>query len=56
MKMDLLYSIGREYDWVLQTCAQMPRAERSGARGPREWSERGGPGEARRSRDIPPEK
>jgi hypothetical protein len=54
--MDLLYSIGREYDWVLQTCAQMPRAERSGARGPREWTERGGPGEARRSRDIPPEK
>jgi hypothetical protein len=36
MKMDLLDSIGREYDWVLQTIAH--------------------PGEARRSRDIPPEK
>ena len=33
LKMDLLESIGREYDWVLQTCAAMPGAERSGATG-----------------------
>jgi hypothetical protein len=56
LKMDSLESIAREYEWVLRTCAALPRAERSGAKGPREWSERGGPGEARRSRDIPPEK
>ena len=38
LKMDLLESIGREYEWVLQTSASVS-----------------GPGEARRSRDIPPE-
>jgi len=38
LKMDLLESIGREYDWVLQTCASFD------------------PGEARRSRAIPPDK
>ena len=31
LKMDLLESIAREYDWVLQTCSNIPRAERSGA-------------------------
>jgi sugar phosphate isomerase/epimerase len=36
LKMDLLESIGREYEWVLQTCAALPRVERSGAKGPRE--------------------
>jgi hypothetical protein len=68
LKMDLLESIGREYEWVLQTSArllrpgevgrsrEMRRAERSGATGGREGSEPGGPGEARRSRDIPPDK
>jgi hypothetical protein len=70
MKLDLLESIGREYEWVLQTSASISppgearrtsdippgtRAERSGATGTREWSERGGPGEARPSRDIPPD-
>jgi hypothetical protein len=63
LKMDVLESIGREYEWVLQTCSgfaggsrETRRAERSGATGPGEWSEPGGPGEARRSRDIPPDK
>jgi hypothetical protein len=39
----------------------MTRAERSGAKGPREWSEPGGPGEAAREisparADVLPEK
>ena len=64
LKMDLLESIGREYDWVLRTCsgfAGMRRAEGSGATGRpevaegREWSEPWGPGEARRRRDSPPD-
>jgi hypothetical protein len=63
MKMDVLESIGREYEWVLQTCSgfaggsrETRRAQRPGAPGPGDWSEPGGPGEARRSRDIPRDK
>ena len=36
LKLDLLESIGREYDWVLETCSALPRAERSASTGPPE--------------------